>query len=183
MSMLLIYILVIQRIDLTSMLMIPIWLQVVPDTHPPMPKIIKDTQVNWRSSLICTIFQLIIHVFLARRFICDLKTLNMIKGYGSTCCNVYIRMTSLFISRHFEFLPPFWIYVSNKWSRFDFIITIDFIYLFSLPMELSSGAFSSKTSNNCIVLYYARHSTFLNCYLKKHLNLWKDYIIIFCKNQ
>ena len=62
--------------------------QVVSDTHPPMPEIIKDTQVNWRSSLICTIFQLIIHVFLARRFFCDLKILDMIKGY--VCVFMYI---------------------------------------------------------------------------------------------
>ena len=32
--------------------------QIVPDTHLSMPRIIKDTQVDWWTSLICTIFSI-----------------------------------------------------------------------------------------------------------------------------
>ena len=49
--------------------------------------------------------------------------------------------------------------------------------LHALGVLFSSRACSSKTSNYCIVLNarHWRHSTFSNCHLKEHLNLWKDY--------
>ena len=53
-----------------------------------------------------------------------------------------------------------------EFMNIEMYILVQQIYI------LSSGAFSSKTSDSGIVLY-ARHSTFLNCHLTEHLNLWK----------